>query len=201
MKNRIISAIICSFMLLSLFAPVYAVSDFDGHWAYDSIVYMIEKNIVSGNENGEMKPDNMITRAEFIKTVNRAFEYTEKAESNFSDVSRNSWYYDELLIAKKAGYIAGDENNSANPEAALKRSEVCVILSRILKLSENNGTLSFSDADNIPSWAKGSISALVSKGYISGYPDGTFRAGNTLKRAEAFHLLKCIRLLLIRKTV
>jgi len=180
--KRILSLTVSLMLVLTGFTAFSAEST---HWAYNSVSVLVSAGIVSGNQNGELNLDNPITRAEFIKTVNRYFSLTEKAETGFSDVSEDSWYYPEMLIAKKAGYIKGDQNGSANPDLYITRAEVCVIIARLLKLEGKNAG-SFSDASEIPSWAVDAVNALCERKIINGYSDGSFRAGNNITRAEAF---------------
>ena len=53
----------------------FAVSaeDFAGHWAEEAIRSLIAESVIGGDQNGNINPDEDITRAEFAKTVNRAF--------------------------------------------------------------------------------------------------------------------------------
>ena len=115
--------------------------------------------------------------------------YTNKADSNFSDVSEDKWYYNEFLIAKLQGVITGDELGNANPEAVITRNEAAVILARALKLDTTDSSTQIKDIDLIPDWAKGAVIALNNKGIINGYSDGEFKGDNTLKRGEGFSLI------------
>lgn len=78
-------------------------SDIIDHWA--------ESNIKEAMENGwidttnTFRPNDSITRAEFIKIVNRKFNFTELEDISFIDVNKEAWYYEEVQKAFKAGYI------------------------------------------------------------------------------------------------
>lgn len=182
--KKILSIIITLSIVFSSFGVIGIAAESD-HWAYSMIGGLLNDGTVSGDQSGNLNLDNYITRAEFVKTINRYFNLTEKSLSGFSDVSENKWYYDEMLIAKKAGYIKGDENGFANPEFNITRAEVSVIIARLLGLSDNLN-YNFTDLNEIPDWAKGSVGALYSKGIIKGYHDNTFKAGSSITRAEAF---------------
>ena len=62
---------------------------------------------INGYQDKTFKPDNSITRAEFIKIVNKVFGYNTKETENFSDVNQNDWFYNDVCIAVKAGYVHG----------------------------------------------------------------------------------------------
>lgn len=176
--------------IIIIFSSVSTISyaEESKHWAYDTVTGLVSDGIVSGDNNGNLNLDNNITRAEFVKTVNKYFGLTEKSDISFPDVSENAWYYDDMLIAKKAGYIKGDQYNNANPNANITRSEVCVIITRLLNIEGVDGEF-FTDSDEIPSWSKPSVNALYKKGIIKGYSDGSFCSGNPIKRAEAFVII------------
>ncbi|MBE7019899.1 MAG: S-layer homology domain-containing protein [Ruminococcaceae bacterium] len=186
--KRILSLLICLTLIASSVSFVTLASD-SQHWAYETVKSLVDEGIVSGDSFGNLNLDKSITRAEFIKTLNKYFGFTKRADSNFSDVGADKWYYDELLIAKGEGYIKGDASGNANPDSPITRAEVAVTVARILKLAD--GVLpAFSDADLIPEWARGAIGALCEKGVIKGYEDGSFRASNQVTRGEAFVIVK-----------
>ena len=181
--KRILSLLICMAIVISSVGVVTFADN--NHWSYDYIKGMLESGVVSGDQNGNLNLDNLITRAEFAKTVNKYFGYTVKAEQGFNDVTADKWYYNDMLIAKGTGYMIGDASGNANADSYITRAETFVIIARLLGLEDDN-TVSFSDESEIPSWAKGKIGALVKKGIISGYNDGTIKANGNITRAEAF---------------
>lgn len=67
----------------------------------------MKKGFINGYEDGTFKPDNSMTRAEFVKIVNKVFGFTEKGTESFSDVNKEDWYYSDICIAVKVGYING----------------------------------------------------------------------------------------------
>ena len=188
--RKLLSLAIACCLLLTVVGPIAALAeDTSGHWAASDINLLKERNIVRGDDNGNINPDNNITRAEFVAIINRAFSLTEKDASNFPDVAPGSWYFDDFAIAKKAGNILGDENGNANPESPITRAEVSVILSRVLKLEPASDTSTFADSASFPDWSAESIIAMTESGLVNGYPDNTFRATNNITRAEAFTIL------------
>ncbi len=182
--KKIIATLIAVLLLASNFT-VYA-NDYDTHWSASSINYLVDKGIVSGNYYGDVNPEGVITRAEFAKIVNRAFGYTDASGEQFQDVSADKWYYNEMKIARNAGYMQGDANGNSNPEKGITRAEVCVIYGRILKLNVSDTYTGFADDSSIPEWAKGSIAAMKKINLLKGYSDNTFKADNSIKRCEAF---------------
>ena len=159
-----------------------------GYFAEKYIDKFIEKGILEGYPDGTFKPNNDITRAEFIKIVNKAFGFTEKGTENFSDVNSGDWFYDEVLIAVKKGYIDGYPDGTFKPNEKITREESAKILGTILNLKGDLNT-KFIDDSKIATWAKEYIDGLVDNGVINGYEDNTFRPKNNATRGEASKLV------------
>ncbi|KAA5805771.1 S-layer homology domain-containing protein [Thermoanaerobacterium thermosaccharolyticum] len=168
--------------------------DISGHWAEKEINSWISKGLIAGYEDGAFKPDNPITRAEFIALVNRSFNLKNTVQINFSDVKPSDWYYSDIKKAKAAGFISGYEDNTMRPNKYITREEAASIISRLLNLkdTDNSDISKFNDARKISNWAKGAISAVAKQGYMGGYPDNTFRPENFITRAETVVILNRI---------
>lgn len=161
-------------------------SDINGHWAESQIESWVENGWINGYPDGTFRPDNSITRAEFMALVNGAFGFTEKANINYSDINTGDWYYDAVSIATKAGYIGGYPDGTMRPTNPITRQEATIILSKVAGLTEApQGANKFTDVEEIASWSKGYVGAVAEAGLMGGYPDGSFRPENNIKRAEA----------------
>lgn len=165
-------------------------SDLTGHWAGKVIQEWIDKGLANGYPDGSFKPDNNITRAEFMALVNKAFKLTEETAIDYKDVSESKWYYSVVKAAKAAGYINGYPNGTMQPESSISRQEVAIIICIIKNLQPNTSEVnSFTDASSIANWSRGYIGAAAASGYMKGYPDGSFNAFNKINRAEAITAL------------
>lgn len=161
--------------------------DTNGHWAESYIKEFIKNGYIDGYEDGTFKPDNNITRAEFIKMINKAFGFSDKGDENFVDVNENDWFYDEVLKAVKAGYIDGYEEDGVlnfKPDENINREEACKIVGSILKANADGNT-DFKDDAQISNWAKKYVKGLTDMGVIDGFEDNTFRPQDSKTRAES----------------
>jgi hypothetical protein len=192
-KSVLTLILIITLVLGSFTIPVSAqVSDISGHWAESRISAWIEKGWASGYSDGTFKPNNSVTRAEFMTLANKAFGYTKTTEISYSDVASADWYYVEVAKAMAAGYISGYEDGTIRPKNPISRQEAAAMLARILNLDSTANLQvldNFTDKDSIPAWSKGAIAAVVAEGFMSGYPDGTFRPTRNITRAEAIVML------------
>ena len=169
-------------------APVQAMAatDVSGHWAEKVIKQWQDKGLISGYQDGTFKPNNNITRAEFVVIMNNAMGFDHEGSSPFKDVNSDDWFNKAVTIAVGEGYISGYEDGTFKPNATITRAEAAVMIAKVAGLQSNEaGAFKFSDNGSIPSWARGSVGAAVEAGYMSGYPDGTFGATKPITRAEA----------------
>lgn len=164
--------------------------DYEGHWAQQTIQSWLDNGWLKGFGDGSVKPNQTITRAEFMTLINRSYHFTEQSKVKFTDVPSTSWAYSEVAKAVAAGYIQGF-NNEMRPNAPINRQEAAVIVTKLLKLSAGDTEVlkGFSDAGQMASWSKGSIAAAVTAGVLKGYPDGTFGPVKALTRAESLALI------------
>ncbi len=148
----------------------------------EAIYKLVEAGIVSGHGDGTFKPNDHLTRAELTKMINLTFGYTEKATENFKDVKTTDWYYDHLLIAKKAGYIVGFDDGRFGGEEPLTREQVCMVISRCVELMPLD--LGIKITDEVSDWAKDAVNKVVSNMLMPLEADNTFRATKNITRVE-----------------
>lgn len=163
-----------------------AATDTKGHWAGAPLNDWIQKGLIKGYEDGAVKPDEPITRAEFMALVNRAFYFTNKADINFKDLKASDWEYADVQIAVHAGFIQGYDDQTIRSDHKVSRQEAASIISRLQKLEANaEASNSFADSASFPSWSKDAIGAVVKSGIMKGYNDNSFRPEQPMTRAEA----------------
>src|SRR5665648_330704 len=187
LKKRVAILTVLCMMLTLAPSPAFAttVSDISGHWAQTTIQSWVDNGLIKGYPDGTFKPDNNITRAEFISLVNRAFGYTETAPISFTDVDQNAWYVSAIAVAVKAGYISGYPDGTMRPDNPISREEAATIIMKINKLEANpSAANTFTDAASL-TWSKGAVGAVFAADLMIEYPDGSFGPQNYIKRGEA----------------
>lgn len=166
--------------------------DYLGHWAAESIQNWVDKGYVKGYKDGSFRPDNHITRAEFIAITNRSFGFDGLADIHYKDVKASHWAYNEFKHAQAAGYIAGFEDGTLRPNDQISRQEVAAIIARLLNLGEakkSEDFLALTDIAQIPDWSAGAISAMVDNGYMRLRDDSSFAPSAAATRAEVIAAL------------
>ena len=146
---------------------------------------------IVGYGNGEVRPQNNITRAEVATIFFRLLTDDVRDENltktnRYSDVTRADWYNTAVSTLSSMGIITGYPDGTFRPNAAITRAEFAAIAARF----DSNGdktTAKFSDIAT--HWAKDEISIAYNNGWINGYPDGTFGPQRDITRAETMTLV------------
>lgn len=179
----------------SLSAPVLseAKSEYSdlqsGDWEYKAVSTLGGNNIISGYTDGSYRPDNMITRAEFTKLIASAFSVSAK-EVEFSDVSKDDWFYPYVSVTAGAGIIQGYDGRF-NPNANITREDAALIIYRLSsKLGKNYiGSANFGDVNDVSLYALTAVMGLGNAGIVNGDSNMNFNPKNNLTRAEAAQLI------------
>ena len=146
---------------------------------------------IVGYGNGEVRPQNNITRAEVATIFFRLLTDDVRDENltktnRYSDVAATSWYNTAVSTLSSMGIITGYPDGTFRPNAAITRAEFAAIAARF----DNDGdktAAKFSDIAN--HWAKDEISIAYNNGWITGYLDGTFGPQRDITRAETMTLV------------
>lgn len=156
----------------------------------DAMQKVVDWGFMRGDINGNLRPNDPITRAEFVTIVNRAFGYHVMGKAPFTDVKDADWYAQDVSIAYTENYITGTTATTFSPKGKLTREQAVVILARNLRLQAYPGEdTSFSDSRDLQEWSRGLVEQAVRHHLVSGYPDGTFRPKRAITRGEAAVLL------------
>ena len=100
--KKTLGLLLVTLMCLLSFSTVFAATftDVDGHWAESSIERWTEEEVVNGYEDNTFKPENNVTRAEFVAMIVRMLQPTETADlAAYNDVEVTAWYYDAMSKA------------------------------------------------------------------------------------------------------
>ena len=146
---------------------------------------------IVGYGNGEVRPQNNITRAEVATIFFRLLTDDVRDENltktnRYSDVAATSWYNTAVSTLGSMGIITGYPDGTFRPNAAITRAEFAAIAARF----DNDGDKTAAKFSDIAThWAKDEISIAYNNGWITGYPDGTFGPQRDITRAETMTLV------------
>lgn len=179
----------------------YIPMDIEGNFAYDELDDFINADIIDGymeydeNEilNMYVRPSASITRSQFVKILVNALDLTtDKAPRIFTDVKSGRWYYHSVNIASSLGIVNGKTDGSFRPDAKITRGEMAAMIVRAfentVEFPDVPPTRLFSDISSHYQFAE-YINKAAEKGIISGFTDGTFKAGSNATRAQAVAMI------------
>lgn len=152
----------------------------DDHFAY-----------VVGYSDSTVRPNANISRAEVATIFFRLLKSDIRdgnltADNEFSDVSDGQWHNKAISTMAKLGIVKGRRADRFDPDASITRAEFAAICARFNTKPVENSS-SFSDISG--HWAENEIERAAAFGWISGYPDGTFRPDARITRAEAMTMI------------
>jgi len=170
---------------------VVGFSDIINHWAQSSIESIVAKGIAGGYPDGTFKPNNSITRAEFVAMMNSLLKLeTVTYEGQFTDVKSSNWFADSIATAAANGLVGGYPDGTFNPNGKITRAEMMSIISEVIKdvtvsTDEIDTILApFADKNDISPWAKESTAKVVKAGLIGGM-DSKIQGKAETTRAQA----------------
>ena len=159
-------------------------------WAIKGIEFLYKRGIV-GRSEGNFEPFGILKREEGIRMILAALEADVNADNVevFSDVKASDWFAPYVSKAYALGITTGFPDGRFGVGHTLSRQDFCVLIYRLLDkeaVVENTG---FIDEKAIEDYAKDAVAALVSKGIIAGFPDGSFQPNEPVNRAQAAKIL------------
>ena len=138
---------------------------------------------INGFPDQTMRPERAVTRAEAAGIISNLLENPQAGtlDCHYTDLRVGAWYEAAARGLCKLGLF--DDSDHFRPDDVITRAELVDVLVRFAP-NAPDAPASFSD---VPSdhWAAAQIGKATALGWLSGYPDGTFRPESSLTRAEA----------------
>ncbi|MCL2338053.1 MAG: S-layer homology domain-containing protein, partial [Firmicutes bacterium] len=146
---------------------------------------------IFGYPDGRVHPAANITRAEVAEIFYRLLTQDSRksmwqTRSGYSDVPLNQWFDNAIATLAKGGILEGYPDGTFHPGAAITRAEFASIAARFAT-GEPAVSVTFSDVNG--HWAADGIYRAAELGWVTGYPDGTFRPNQNITRAEVMALV------------
>ena len=162
-------------------------TDIDGHWAYDSILAVVEQGWMTGISDTEFDPDGSVTRAMVVTVLWRLSDEPDSDFSTgYSDVLADQWYTDAIAWASQEGIVEGYPDGSFAPNQEISRQELALMFYRYAgtDVSQQWPELSFSDIGAVGTWALDGVSWCAECSILSGKPGNILDPEGTATRAE-----------------
>ncbi len=189
--KKAVAAVCAAAILLSptgaLGASPTDFSDFPNDWSTPAMTKALDNGLLGGVGDGLIAPQGVLTRAQMAAIINRAFASSDKASlAGYSDVSTDAWYYDDMAKAVQMGTFSGSGAGLLEPERPITREEAFSVLARAFALKNGDAAVlaEYSDGSDVSDWAKGTVAAMVSGGYVNGSDGKRLNPRASITRAE-----------------
>lgn len=169
--------------------PVF--TDIKGHWSEQLLIEAAGEGVIGGYPDATFRPDQRITRAEYLTMLKGAFGWNGEGGYSFADGGDiPAWAVDAVRTAFQKGIITGYPDGTIRPSEAISREEAAVIAIRSsgLKPADAQST-TFGDDEIIGAWAKPYIQEAFEAGLVEGQGDNRFNPKGQMTRAEAAAML------------
>lgn len=178
---------------IALYALELPFTDVAKDWSYDYIYTAAADGLMIGTETTEFSPGDAMTRAMAITVLYRLDgEPSVSGTAGFTDV-KDDYYTNALVWGSQNKIVYGIGDGLYDPDAAVTRQEFATMIERYMKYRgvdvEDNPAVSFTDANEIQSYAKNAVTFCAKAEIIQGYPDKTFRPAADISREEVAAML------------
>ena len=193
-RKRILAMILAVASCLSLAVSASAASildfkDVDAKaWYAEAVTAAVDNGLLYGKSKTQLDPNGLLTRAEMAAITNRSFGCYKLADiSQYRDVAKGKWYYNDVALAVQMGTYNGVSSSSMQPDRAITRQEAIAVVARALQLNLDDYAKTelskFADAKEVSAWALPYMKAMVAAGYVHGRTQGLVPQAN-ITRAE-----------------
>lgn len=193
--------------LLSVYNRTF--QDIKNHWAYEIVDVITAQHMIKGYPDGTFRPDQKMTRAEFVSTLVNGGKFDNKVEGNksssknyFEDVAEGFWAAEAINIAYENGWVSGYDEKF-KPNDLISREQMVMILMNLYKqngklemdIVENGKSLNqYTDNQEINSWAKDAMSRAIEIGLIQGYNNKLTPLDNATRGEAATMIYKYLKI-------
>lgn len=152
-------------------------------WYYNNLQELVVKQITSGYPDGTFRPDNTLKFEEFIKMLIVAVE-----EKTIVAQPGQEWYDGYISLAEQNKYITEKQKSLVGQN--IDRKTMAETIYNVLSEKENIKAYTVEEYKFLSSKltdikdTETKTLTVNAIGIISGYPDGTYKPNNSLKRSE-----------------
>ena len=172
--RRFLSALSMTVMLSSLAAVAQVQPPIDPLSPIDQVV---EVGWMSRTASGDFRPDAFVSRAELASILVRSFQLNRRSATQgnpiqMQDVPQSYWAYNDIQTVLRNGIMTGYRPGLFFPEQRVSRAEALSIFAQAYGVFQfpdqtvNQILARYSDASEIPAWARKSMATALYEGFI-----------------------------------
>lgn len=164
-------------------------------WYTDAVQYAYDHGLMTGTSATTFAPNTTTTRAMIVSILARQENVTSAEDAGFTDVAAGDWYATAVNWAAREGIIAGFEDESFRPNAAITREQLAAILCNYSAWKGEDTSAradldEYTDAISISSWATDTMSWAVAEQLLAGVTENTLEPQGAATRAQVAAVLQ-----------
>lgn len=161
-------------------------------WFYGDVAFVYENGIMSGMATDTFAPQTTTTRGMIVCMLHRMEgEVAPSGSNNFTDVTPGAYYENAITWASENGIVNGYSDTAFGPNDAITREQMAAILYRYaqyknmdVSIGESTNILSYTDAQDVSSYAMKPMQWAVGSGLIGGMTKDTLVPQGQATRAQ-----------------
>ena len=171
-----------------------AFTDIDGHWARNSICYVVEKDLFNGTSDTLFSPNTEMSRAMLVTVLWRLEGKPAGTTGTFQDLTAGAYYVDAINWANANGIVKGYDENTFGPNDNITREQMAAIMARYAAYKGYDTTAAadlskYTDQGSISEYAYKNMQWANAVGVITGVTDTTLVPQGNATRAEVASIL------------
>lgn len=176
-------------IFLSLAPRVWA-SDYEGHPAAQDIDQALADGLVS-LEEGDFRPDQPILIKEYARLVNGFLALNKIAPLPYENLEADHDYYEDLMVAKEAGYLLIDDEEGLKPDDPLARDRAVAGVARLFSgLGQKDASLILvDDMKEVDIGLREDVRLALEKKWVDLDEENRFYPKKDMTRAQALVFL------------
>jgi subtilisin family serine protease len=152
-------------------------------WFMKHMVFLYNKNIIKGYDDGGVHPYQAITRGEAVALIGRALDLNETMRDTiFKDVAPSYFASGYIQSAYENQIVQGFTDLTFKPGQYVTRAEMAILIAKAYELKSEANVIFTDVSINVTGYKE--ITALVDSHITKGYSDGTFRPYQKITRSE-----------------
>ena len=201
MRKLLVGLFAAGVVALSTTVPTFAANISDvssNYWASKEINNVVDNNVMTLT-NGKFNPEGAVRRVDFVQALLKLLtndNLNVNIKNIFTDVKASDYYYADVLRSQQLGLVYGYPDKTFKPAKLMSRAETQSVVSHITKDMKSDASLLkiYTDADQVPAWAKEAYAKTLDYGIYVNYPNpNELRPNDVLSRAEAAVILYRLR--------
>ncbi len=163
-------------------------------WYWDEVDWAVREGLLHGISATQFSPDGSTTRAALMEVLYLQAGAPTTSLANFSDVSSGDWFANSVSWGYGQGLVSGFGNNTFQPNTALSREQLAVILYNYLQPTGQPTTdlSDFVDGEVTSSWATTAVCWALDTGILDEQDGGILNPLGDVSRASLAAVLMAL---------